>query len=389
MKQAGIPARVSGHPQEGLRMQSNQGSRGVLLAILLAMAAAALLPASPLLNRTPNNDYSIFLYVGREMVRGEMLYRDVYDHKPPLIFLINAAGVLLGGGGRWGVWVLELVSLSIALVLAFLTLERFFGRLPAMAALAAMLVNLAFVHERGNLTEEYAYPFQFGALFLLAGTGGLPTSLRGARTERRLAGRFFAVGVLLGLASSLKQTMAGIGAAVVVYLVFEYLGGKPASENTLCSRSCRELVRILLWMAAGVAVVWLVWVVFFAAAGILPEFWEAAFLLNFSHSSHSTPERLQTLFEAFRWLIESSGFFLGGLLIWLTVLPFLALHDGRVLPALSGRFAGAAITGSGLLLLYNGLFRSGLVLYAFSELSPYRFGLLAFGIVLTGLGILF
>lgn len=358
------------------------------LIVVLALVLVALLPASPILYRTPNNDYSIFFYAGREMVNGQMLYRDVYDHKPPLIFLINAAGVLLGGGGgtaggRWGVWALQLVSLAAAMVMAYRFLERYFGRLPALVALAAVLLNLAFIHERGNLTEEYAYPFQFGALFLLSG------AIYGRQAERRLAGRFFGIGLLLGLASSLKQTMAGIGAAMVVSLVFETLSPRAnASSPAANFGRWRDLLWSLFWIATGAAAIWLVWFAIFAAAGILPEFWEAVFLMNFGVSDHSTPERLRTLQEAFGWLTGSSGFFLGGMLIWLTVIPFLVLEDNRVLPILTGRLAGAGIAGLGLLLLYNGLFRSGLDLYAFADLSPYRFGLIAIGLALVGLSVL-
>ncbi len=363
------------------------------LIVVLALVLVALLPASPILYRTPNNDYSIFYYAGREMVKGQMLYRDVYDHKPPLIFLINAAGVLLGGGGgtaggRWGIWALQLVSLAAAMVLAYRFLERYFGRLPAAVALAAVLLNLAFVHERGNLTEEYAYPFQFGALFLLSGT--IPVRQAGYR----LAGRFFIIGLLLGLASSLKQTMAGIGAAMILYLVFEALSSRANEDSAGGSSSSanfqrwRGLFGSLFWIASGAAAIWLVWFGLFAAAGILPEFWEAVFLMNFGVSGHSTPERLRTLQEAFGWLTGSSGFFLGGMLIWLTVIPFLVVEDKRVLPILTGRLAGAGIAGLGLLLLYNGLFRSGLDMYAFTDLSPYRFGLIAIGLALVGLSVL-
>jgi 4-amino-4-deoxy-L-arabinose transferase-like glycosyltransferase len=354
--------------EAGLRSRVGRRYGRAPLVFLLALTVVALLPASPLLYKTPNNDSSIFLYISREMLEGKLLYRDVFDHKPPLIFLINAAGLLLGGKGLWGVWFLELLSLTAALVLAYLFLERFFGRLPALVACAAWLANLAFVHERGNLTEEYAYPFQFAALFLLAGVQNI----------RRSAWRFLAMGVLLGLAASLKQPLAGIGLSMAVFLAFETFT-RPGSRP-------RDLLLALLWMALGAAAVWLAWLAGSAAAGVFPEFWEAVFLMNFGVSGHSTPERLRTLGEAFGWLAGSSGFFLGGMLIWLTVVPFLILEDSRVLPVLSGRWAGAGLAVLGLLALYNGFFRAGLEPYAFSALSAYRLGLIAAGAVLVGLG---
>ncbi len=346
------------------------GSAGdwVLLGIVGVLAIVAILPASPALYQTPNNDASIFLYAGRQVLAGDLPYRDVYDHKPPLIFYLNAAGLFLGGGSRWGVWVIELISLLSASVLAFFFLRRYFGRFPAALACAAMLTNLALVFERGNLTEEYALPFQFGALFLLSGMG---------KTGPRL--RFFLLGILLGLASSFKQTMAGTGAALAIFLFLD----------RAAARDWRRLAGEYLAIGLGAAAVWLAWFGYYALIGIFPDFWEASFLMNFGYSSHSLAERLQSARDAFSWLAGSSGFFAGGMLIWLTALPYLLLHDGRVRRFLTGRITGAVLALVGLILLYNGLFRAGLVLYELSSLSPYRVGLIAAGVAFIALGVVF
>src|SRR5258708_32475892 len=34
-----------------------------------------------------NDSEGVFVYVGREMARGAQLYTDVWDHKPPLLFV--------------------------------------------------------------------------------------------------------------------------------------------------------------------------------------------------------------------------------------------------------------------------------------------------------------
>ncbi len=329
------------------------------MTLLSVLSIIAIIPAAPFLYQIPDTDASIFLYVGREVAAGRLPYLQVYDHKPPLIFYLNALGWIIGQGTRWGVWALELISLLAATWLAYLFLERYFGRASATLSCAILLVNLALVHQRGNLTEEYALPFQFGALFLLAS----------ADQAQKPGWRFFFTGILLGLASSLKQTLAGVGFAMVLYLLFKYLS----------QRNWRGLLRSYLWIGLGGGLVWAFWCGLYRFEGILPEFWEAAFLMNFGYSSFSTPERVQFLLDALRWMVNSSGFFWGGRLICLTLLPFLLAHARRVLPALSGRLAGAAMGGIGLLLLYNGLFRRGLEAYALNHLSPYRIGLIAAG----------
>jgi 4-amino-4-deoxy-L-arabinose transferase-like glycosyltransferase len=82
-------------------------------------------------------------------------YLDVWDHKPPVIFLINALGLLIGGGSRWGVWLVELGLLFLAALLGFKLIKRYLGALPAIFALFLWLLSLAFIINGGNLTTEY------------------------------------------------------------------------------------------------------------------------------------------------------------------------------------------------------------------------------------------
>lgn len=72
-----------------------------------AAAAGALLIAITAIPTTialPPRDGGVFLYAGRRLLAGESLYRGVWDHKPPGIHLINAAGLFIADGSAWGVW---------------------------------------------------------------------------------------------------------------------------------------------------------------------------------------------------------------------------------------------------------------------------------------------
>ena len=146
----------------------------VALAVLslVVLAVFALVYAAPNLAQIPNIDYSIFQYVGERIREGQLPYRDVFDHKPPLIFYLNALGLALGGGSRWGIWALQLVAVGSAGLLGFCRAAACrLGCYPAWLAAAGFLLNLVFVHEGGNLTEEFALPFQFAAICAAGGDG--------------------------------------------------------------------------------------------------------------------------------------------------------------------------------------------------------------------------
>jgi 4-amino-4-deoxy-L-arabinose transferase-like glycosyltransferase len=337
---------------------------------LLLLTVVVLLPAAPVLYHTPDTDSSIFLFIGNKILHGQFPFRDWYDHKPPLIFYINALGLWLGGGSRWGVWFLELVSLASASLFGYAFLRRFYGRLAATLAVGITLLNLGFVHQRGNLTEEYALPFQFGVIFLLGGIDQV----------KKTRWRLIAIGCLLAMASSVKQPMAGIGLAVFAYLLIQHAcrEGDLRSGSVLL-KGLRDLLFDCLWMGLGFVLVWSLWFIYFAAVGIFPDFWEAAFAYNVALSGITPEKRIRALFASFAQWFRWSSYFQAGMLAWLAALPSLLIADARFHKALASRLMALLFGLGGLALGGFGLLRH----------SPLAWGglvaLLLAGLILSGL----
>ena len=59
----------------------------------------------------PLLDASIFEYFGYAMSHGQKMYLDLFDHKGPVIFLINYIGYVLGG--PLGIKFLYLFSIAV------------------------------------------------------------------------------------------------------------------------------------------------------------------------------------------------------------------------------------------------------------------------------------
>lgn len=338
------------------------------IASLLGLAFLALAYAMPHLMRIPDVDSAIFQYFGERMREGQLPYRDLYDHKPPLIFYLNYWGLMLGGGSRWGIWALELVAVGLSALIGFNTLKGFFGVIPAWVASAGFLMNLVFVHEGGNLTEEYALPFQFAAIGLLLGM-----------ERRRKRGWWaFGLGVCIAMASTLKQPLAGPLVAAGALMLW----------NRLSRRDWRGLLDFL-WLGLGFLAVWGAWFVFFTLQGIFPEFWEAAFAYNFALSGITTNQRLDALVEALNFLLGASPFFALGFAAWVAGVVYLLFHEDHLLRVVTSRWVGWLVGMAGLVLVYRGLFRSGLTPYLLREMSLYRWGLLLAGMILLAGGVIY
>lgn len=72
---------------------------------------------SPLINRI-GEDSGIYLVIGKYLLRGSKLYIDFFDHKGPLIFLINSIPQIFINGGL-GVWIIEVIAMIVSAILVY------------------------------------------------------------------------------------------------------------------------------------------------------------------------------------------------------------------------------------------------------------------------------
>lgn len=133
--------------------------------IITLLVISALITFCPANTANPDRDSGVFLYIGKQILNGAIPYRDVWDHKPPAVFYLDALGLLIGRGSMWGVWFLQFISLLFAGFLGHLMLKRNFGIVASLFGSTFWLSNFIVISSRGNVTEIWALPFQFLALY--------------------------------------------------------------------------------------------------------------------------------------------------------------------------------------------------------------------------------
>ena len=77
---------------------------------------------------TPGGDSSIYTYVAKGMLQGEIPYLDRWDNKGPLFYVINLIGLVIHK--TWGQWVVQGLFLLGSTGFAFLLLRRSLGFYP-------------------------------------------------------------------------------------------------------------------------------------------------------------------------------------------------------------------------------------------------------------------
>ena len=121
------------------------------------------------------NDSLFFQTIGLGILQGKVPYVDLFDHKGPVPFFMNALGYLAGyvsgepSLGRTGLFILQLLSLGVTLIL----LQRLASLVTSDRKKSFLAVGLAFIPLadfiiEGNQVEEWLLPYIAGALVIVA-----------------------------------------------------------------------------------------------------------------------------------------------------------------------------------------------------------------------------
>src|SRR5688572_1505902 len=140
--------------------------KNILVYIFLFLLTSLVLDlANPLFDK-PSRDGGFFLYAGQQILDGKIPYQDFWDSKGPAIFYINALGLLLGNGSRWGVWIVEFVFIFLTFFVLYQTLIKRWSANAVLLGITMAGLGLRSVLGYGNYTEEYSLLFNAIALSL-------------------------------------------------------------------------------------------------------------------------------------------------------------------------------------------------------------------------------
>ncbi len=244
--------------------------KNILVYIFLFLLTFLVLDlANPMFDR-PSRDGGFFLYAGQQILDGKIPYQDFWDSKGPAIFYVNALGLLLGNGSRWGVWVVEFIFIFAMFLILYRTLIKYWMLDSALLGIFIAGLALKSVLGYGNFTEEYSLLFNAIAILLFVL----------AENQQKKIWMYFAIGALFGLSFSFRANniggMIAMLMAIPVYFLF--------------SKNWQETVKNIFYILAGFLVSLLIWVVYFSFLNTVDEMIYASITFNFSYSSAKDKE---------------------------------------------------------------------------------------------------
>ena len=138
-------------------------------ALLFLGALIVLLPSSlaPFANKLTGTmaDPNAYLYCAKQILNGDIMYKELYDNKGPVLYLFNIVGLLMGGGNATGLWFVELTLLFVSSIFIFKSVCLYFNRWIALLATLSCLLLIFPLLGGGGFSEEYGFSFMSVSLY--------------------------------------------------------------------------------------------------------------------------------------------------------------------------------------------------------------------------------
>lgn len=114
-------------------------------------------------------DQSIFFSIGKAILHGKVLYKDVFDHKTPYIYFFNAFAALFEKN-HLGLFIIEVVLLSTILIFTYKTAKLFVTETKAFLSdiVLAVILSIPQITFGYSRTEMYAIAFIMPSIYLFA-----------------------------------------------------------------------------------------------------------------------------------------------------------------------------------------------------------------------------
>ena len=217
-------------------------------------------------------DEGIYEVIGFALRHNLLLYRDIWDNKPPFLYLIYS----IFDGDQFGVRLLSLIFGLASVIVFFILAKKLFERQISVyisTSIYAILFGLPLIE--GNIANAENFmllPILVASLLIFSQIKSLAIS-----NPLKHAGILFASGLLLGLAFLFKIVAVFDFSAFFLFLAF-------AKYTKL--KDIRSLTILLFPFVSGFFLPFILCVIYFFINGALSDFLHAAFTSNVGYVNY-------------------------------------------------------------------------------------------------------
>ena len=183
---------------------SNSGLFELLICAFTAFCLITICSKSSFLY--PFNDWddsNCYFTMGKSMMKGIVLYRDLYEQKGPLLYSIHGIASLISFDSFFGIYLSQLLIAAFSFYYMYRIMKMYTERKIIIAIpIIGLILYTAKAYVAGDSAEEISFPFLVYSLFLIIKT---------ERTKQKLsAWQLIKIGICSGCVFWIKFSLIGM-----------------------------------------------------------------------------------------------------------------------------------------------------------------------------------
>ena len=208
-------------------------------------------------------DANAFFTVGKSMFNGVVPYKDLFDHKGLILYVIYGLGYLISHKTFAGVFILEIFSFSIFLHYIYKTILLYVDKkyvylvLPIIALI--IVTSTSFVH--GGSCEEFCLPFLSISLFYY---------LKHFKVRSLTYKEALINGIMAGIVFMMKYTILGFWIGFVVFIFISFI----------LNKNVKKAFIFCLMFVLGLLIPIMACLIYLKINGAINDFINSYFLVN-------------------------------------------------------------------------------------------------------------
>ena len=221
---------------------------------------------SPLYPFNPWDDANCFFTLGRGIKHGLVPYRDLYDHKGPVIYFIYFFAALISEKSFIGIWIFECVAASVYAVFTWKTVKLLFEAPKYSLTVIPLFLGTVYtsgMFNFGGNAEELCFPLLTIAFFFCLRSIVIDNELPNNKEA-------FISGLITSFLFWIKYTLLGFMAAFILIILI----------ISIWRKQFKNLYALVWRFLSGFVLITIPVILYFAMTKSLNSLWEEYFINN-------------------------------------------------------------------------------------------------------------
>lgn len=229
---------------------------------------------SPLFGFDPYPDTHCFITTARCMLRGDVMYRDVYEHHGLYLFFIYMLGLVATPNSFVGIYVVESIAFSVFIIFAYKIISIFCkkNRLSfVLTLIVALAASTSSTFVPSGQAEFFSLPFATISVYYVIRYFEISTNRVGNNTPDDArpipAYMIFIIAICFSCIFWMKYTATGMYIGLVIYIVIHCIVNKQA----------KYIFRYMLTFLLGMIIGSLPVIIYFGVNGAFADLYQVYF----------------------------------------------------------------------------------------------------------------